>query len=187
MDKRTRLLDVAEARFAARGYDAVGVQEIVAAAGVTKPTLYHYFGNKLGILEAVLARRWQPFLQEVTATAYRGDLSLALTGILDAYLAFARREPEAYRLWLSLFFSAPEHEVQALASRFGAQQSAFLTDLFRQAAAHHGNMRGREVRYAHTFLGFLNNLALWELSGAAVLDEAAKAALLHQFSYGIYS
>ena len=43
MDNRARLLDCAQDLFAARGYDAVGVQEIVEAAGVTKPTLYHYF------------------------------------------------------------------------------------------------------------------------------------------------
>ena len=29
-----------------KGYDAVGVQEIVDTAGITKPTLYYYFGSK---------------------------------------------------------------------------------------------------------------------------------------------
>ena len=37
--------------FADRGYSGVGVEELAASAGVTKPTLYHYFGNKQGVLK----------------------------------------------------------------------------------------------------------------------------------------
>ncbi len=54
MDNRSTLLKCALDLFAARGYDGVGVQEIVEAAGVTKPTLYHYFGSKQGLLQALL-------------------------------------------------------------------------------------------------------------------------------------
>ena len=39
------------------GYDAVGVQEIAAAAGVAKPTLNHFFGSKHSLLETVFAAR----------------------------------------------------------------------------------------------------------------------------------
>ena len=51
MENRDHILDCALRLFAARGYDAVGVQEIVELAGLTKPTLYHYFGSKRGLLE----------------------------------------------------------------------------------------------------------------------------------------
>ncbi len=39
MDTRERILSCAEELFCMRGYDAVGVQEIVERAGITKPTL----------------------------------------------------------------------------------------------------------------------------------------------------
>ncbi len=39
-DNRTRILSCAIHLFYQRGYDAVGVQEIATAEGVTKPTLY---------------------------------------------------------------------------------------------------------------------------------------------------
>ena len=55
MDNRSKILSCALKLFSARGYDAVGVQEIVDAAGITKPTLYHYFGSKRGLLETLLA------------------------------------------------------------------------------------------------------------------------------------
>ena len=53
MDNREAILSEALHLFYVRGYDAVGVQEIVDAAGVTKPTLYYYFGSKKGLLESL--------------------------------------------------------------------------------------------------------------------------------------
>ena len=49
MDNREKILNCALELFHARGYDAVGVQEIAETAGVTKPTLYYYFRNKRGL------------------------------------------------------------------------------------------------------------------------------------------
>jgi AcrR family transcriptional regulator len=53
-DTREALTRSAARLFAERGYDAVSVREIVEAAGVTKPALYYYFGNKEGLARAVL-------------------------------------------------------------------------------------------------------------------------------------
>jgi AcrR family transcriptional regulator len=39
--------------FGARGYGAVGVTELAEQAGVTIGSLYHHFGNKLGLYTAV--------------------------------------------------------------------------------------------------------------------------------------
>ncbi len=47
MDNRERILQCALELFYAKGYDAVGVQEIAQKAGITKPTLYYYFGKNM--------------------------------------------------------------------------------------------------------------------------------------------
>jgi AcrR family transcriptional regulator len=51
-----QLLDVAEAVFAARGVQAVSMDEIAEAAGVTKPILYDHFGSKDRLIAAVVTR-----------------------------------------------------------------------------------------------------------------------------------
>src|SRR5690348_4450384 len=51
---RRRVLDAAAALFAARGVDAVSMDDVVAAAGVGKGTLYRRFGDKSGLAAAVL-------------------------------------------------------------------------------------------------------------------------------------
>jgi AcrR family transcriptional regulator len=50
---RAALEDVARELFEARGFGEVSAEEIVAAAGVTRGALYHHFGGKEGLFEAV--------------------------------------------------------------------------------------------------------------------------------------
>ncbi|MGK5554774.1 TetR/AcrR family transcriptional regulator [Actinomadura kijaniata] len=47
---RRRILDAAVRLFAERGFDGTSVQEVVAAAEVTKGALYHYFDSKTDLL-----------------------------------------------------------------------------------------------------------------------------------------
>ena len=54
------ILEEALKLFSNNGYEATGVQEICEQAGVTKPTLYHYFGSKQGLLDAVLLEKCSP-------------------------------------------------------------------------------------------------------------------------------
>ena len=58
MSNREELLNCALNLFAARGFDAVGVQEVADAAGLKKPTLYHYFGSKSGLLRTLLTENF---------------------------------------------------------------------------------------------------------------------------------
>lgn len=58
---RERLLASAIALFNRKGYAATTVREIVADAGVTKPVLYYYFGNKQGIFLELMKGAWARF------------------------------------------------------------------------------------------------------------------------------
>jgi AcrR family transcriptional regulator len=51
-----RLLDTATRLFAENGYENTSVQEIVAAAGVTKGAMYHYFAAKDDLLYEIYHR-----------------------------------------------------------------------------------------------------------------------------------
>ncbi len=188
MDNRLKLLDCALDLFAARGFDAVGVQEIVDAAGVTKPTLYHYFGSKSGLMQSLLASNFAPLDEALTqAAAYHHDLTMNLRGIAGAYFKFAGERPMYYRMLLALWLAPRESEAHRLAADLNDRQQRCLEELFTQAAEDHGNMRGRQREYAATFLGLVNTCISLALNGHAQLDEQLVYRVIHRFEHGIYS
>jgi TetR/AcrR family transcriptional regulator len=187
-DNRQRLLQVALTRFASRGYDAAGVQEIAAEAGVSKPTLYHYFGSKVGLLEALIREGTRDYLEALSAaTRYTGDLTQSLRQVTAVTLEFAQRRPELYRFLLMLCFLPDTHEARRAAAPVFDRQLQLLEAMFQEAARQHGNMAGRHQRYATTFHGHLNSYAVLVMNGVLRDDDRLRHDLVHQFSHGIYS
>jgi AcrR family transcriptional regulator len=72
---KARLARTALEEFGARGYEAVGVAELAARAGVTTGALYHHFGSKLGLYDIVRqeAERRVVDRMEGAAAARTGD------------------------------------------------------------------------------------------------------------------
>lgn len=67
---RDLILDVAERRFAERGFRGVSVREIAAEVGLkNQASLYHHFRNKRALYEAVLARGVAALVDLVAAGA----------------------------------------------------------------------------------------------------------------------
>lgn len=62
---RERLLDKAEALFAEKGYNAVTVREIIAAADCNVASVNYYFGNKKNLYLEVFRDRWIPRARRV--------------------------------------------------------------------------------------------------------------------------
>lgn len=188
MDTPTHLLDQALNLFAARGYDAVGVQEIVASSGVTKPTLYHHFGNKQGVFKAVISRDANPLLKRLReATVYRNDLPRNLHQIIETYLQFATSQSNFYRLLTSCYLAPPESDPYRLAKPVHEEQHALVEAMFEQAGVNHGNMRGRARRYAYSFIGLVNTYIVLVLAGEIEVGDQLKYDIVQQFSYGIYT
>lgn len=188
MDNRSAILHNALDLFAARGYDAVGVQEIAAAAGVTKPTLYHYFGSKQGLLEELVeSNHTRLNIAVQDAASYQGDLTYTLETLAGAFFDFARENPVYYRLQLVLYFSPRESEAYTVVAGWNQKLYQVVEILFMAAARDHGNMRGRHRLYAATFIGLLNTcIGLW-LNGHVELGGELIHRAVHQFQHGIYS
>jgi TetR/AcrR family transcriptional regulator len=188
MDTRSRLLHEALSLFAARGYDAVGVAEIVEAAGVTKPTLYHYFGSKLGVLSEMVGTHGSPLYRALdTAMRYEGDLGRTLRAVATAYFADAQREPRYHRLRLALWIAPPESEAGHFIADEHLDEIKWLTTTFEAATRDHGNMRGRASSLAASFHGMIHVHIARFLRDGTPLDQALLDQALHQFQHGIYS
>ena len=188
MDTRTELLRQAEKLFAQRGYDAVGVQEIVDAASVTKPTLYHYFGSKRGLLETILGNEFHFFNQLLREAAhYQGDLPLTLKRIAIVFFEGARRNPVFFRLQLALWFAPRASEGFQVVEKYHREQFDLVEKVFTQAVVQHGNMRGKQRALAASFIGTLHHYVGLGLNDYATLDAQLVEQVIRQFQHGIYS
>jgi AcrR family transcriptional regulator len=100
--EQTRQALIREARhlFARRGYGAVGLAEIVAAAGVTKGALYHSFGGKIGLFREVLAQAQAEVAERVsTSVSPDADAWTSFVSGCETFLSVSN-DPELSRIML---------------------------------------------------------------------------------------
>ncbi|OBH01064.1 TetR/AcrR family transcriptional regulator [Mycobacterium sp. E3247] len=98
-DRRLQLLSAAERLFAERGFLAVRLEDIGAAAGVSGPAIYRHFPNKESLLVELLvgiSARLLAGARDVRAR--NSDAAAALDGLIDFHLDFALGEPDLIRI-----------------------------------------------------------------------------------------
>lgn len=113
--RREQILDALERCLAKGGLEGTSLEAVAAQAGVTRPVIRHYFGNRNELLTAALER---------AVAAYRADLDQALGSLPRAgrfealldYLFLGRfvGNPERERLFRALFAGIDDAALQAL-------------------------------------------------------------------------
>ncbi|ATL27236.1 TetR/AcrR family transcriptional regulator [Streptomyces formicae] len=86
-ERRQQLIGVALELFSHRSPDDVSIDEIAAAAGISRPLVYHYFPGKLSLYEAAL-RRAAEDLAERFVEPHEGPLGARLLRVMGRFLAF---------------------------------------------------------------------------------------------------
>ena len=106
---RAAILDAAELIFADRGFDATSLNEIAAAARVSRATPSYFFGSKAGLYVAVLERvfterqlaarsAFEPLEAWVRDDGTSRSLREALERAADGYMDFLQGRPSFLRL-----------------------------------------------------------------------------------------
>jgi AcrR family transcriptional regulator len=99
-ETRAKLVSAARRAFAAKGFAAASMDELTADVGLTRGALYHNFGDKLGLLAAVVAQidgEMAQKAQEAAAAAPNEWEGLLAEG--SAYIEMAL-DPEVRRIVL---------------------------------------------------------------------------------------
>lgn len=96
---REAVLDAAERVMAEHGYEGATAAQIVKASGIPVSSVYHYFGNKNGVLLAVMERGARRFFDELPALPEHAETPEELLGALtDGLVAALDRHPDFLRL-----------------------------------------------------------------------------------------
>jgi AcrR family transcriptional regulator len=156
---RTALVRAARQLFAKRGYAAVGTEEIVSRAGVTRGALYHHFRGKDDLFRAVCEQVETELTQKIAARALGGDDPLAaLQAGADMFLD-AAREPEVQQIAL---LDAPSVLGWEAWREIGERYGLGLIQAALQAAMESGAIAEQPIRpLAHVLLGALDEAAMY--------------------------
>lgn len=105
VDNAENILHVGVHLLAQKGYEATSTREIVEAAGVTKPMLYYYFGNKEGLCKAAIRRLSQKYFATLREKTGRVTESRqVLVEFVWAHFEFMREHQDEMLFHMSLFF-----------------------------------------------------------------------------------
>jgi TetR/AcrR family transcriptional regulator len=131
-DNAEKILQVGIHLMAKKGYQATSTREIVAAAGVTKPMLYYYFGSKEGLCKAGIRR----FSEQILAIL-RGKTEEPLEP----------RQMLVEYIW-TIFSHMQEHRDEGMfymSLFFGSERQWFLEDI-KQVLATADELSARFIR-----------------------------------------
>lgn len=174
--KADKILHVAIQILAQKGYGATSTREIVEAAGVTKPMLYYYFGNKEGVCKAGIRRISLEFFALMQMrVAQTLDPRDALVEFVWAYFEFMRNHHDEGLLYISLFFG-PERRLFKEDFEAMAAEMLALTAGLIQRVAERGVIRpGVEEDFALAIHGLIDAWHRTSLvDGTELTHEVAK-------------
>ncbi|MFF4803168.1 TetR/AcrR family transcriptional regulator [Streptomyces sp. NPDC001351] len=112
MDAREKILEAATDLLAKAPVADVSTRAVCEAAGVGAPMLYRLFGDKAGLLAAVVDRGFEEYLASKRAARPSDDPVADLRSGWDNHMRFALEHPNHYRLMYSPELTAPPAAAQ---------------------------------------------------------------------------
>lgn len=157
---REALIAAARKLFTERGYEEVGTEEIVRAAGVTRGALYHHFGDKASLLRATYERIEAESTERVARIVLGSELESPLEAMKAGIEAFLDEcaKPELRQIAL--------HDAPAVLGwerwrEIGAANGLGLIEASLAAAIEAGEIRQLPVgATAHLLMGALDEAAM---------------------------
>ena len=154
-DRRLQLLAAAERLFAERGFLAVRLEDLGAAAGVSGPAIYRHFSNKESLLVELLVGISTRLLDGARdVLEHSTDAATALDGLIDFHLDFTFGDPDLIRIQdrdLAHLPEGAEKQVRKAQRQYVEIWVGVLRDL------HPGLTEGDARLAAHAAFGLLNS------------------------------
>jgi AcrR family transcriptional regulator len=175
-ERRQQLIGVALELFSQRSPDDVSIDEIAAAAGISRPLVYHYFPGKLSLYEAALKRASED-LADRFVEPRQGPLGARLLRVMRRYFDFVDEHGPG--------FSALMRGGQAV----GSTATNALVDSVRQAAyvqilSHLGvgDPPARLELVVRSWISLAESTALLWLDGRRIPRAELEVQLVHDFA-----
>jgi AcrR family transcriptional regulator len=153
METSSAILDSAQRLMALHGIKGVSLRQVLREAGVNLALAHYHFGNREGVVEAVLRRpaealrsTWERALDELEAQpASRIDPRRVLEALFQPVVELSLKEPDAASLICQLLAS-PDLETQRMAKKLFNGVLTRFTEVLRRSIARSPRDRSFRVR-----------------------------------------
>ncbi|WP_028280562.1 TetR/AcrR family transcriptional regulator [Arthrobacter sp. H5] len=175
--RRAQLIDVARGLFALRGLDGTTIEEIAAAAGVSKPVIYEHFGSKEALYTQVVDVEFHILLRGVS-TALAGSVGSRelLERAALALLDYIENSTDGFRILMrDAPPSQPEGAFSTLLSSIAARVEHIMVDEF----ARRGFNSQDGAIYAQMLVGMVAMTGQWWLDERSPDKKAVAAHLVN--------
>lgn len=112
-EARRAILDATEAILVEDGVEQFSIRKLATRCGYTAPTIYHYFRDKDGLIDALLEERFTRLLQRVRRVRAQRDPVDTMRELARAYLRFGLTNPTFYQLMMRGARDGQERTVHA--------------------------------------------------------------------------
>jgi AcrR family transcriptional regulator len=173
-ERRALIIEAAGRLFGERGYERTRLDEIAAAAGVTKPIVYRHFDSKRDLYLALLDRHREDLPGFVASMPAEGTTQERLRAVLDGWLDYVEARSYAWKMLFRDAGGGPE--IAARRREVHAEARAVLVALIRSLAATQVPRRQLEPLAELMSMG-MAALVLWWIEAAGVSRAAVLDAL----------
>jgi len=170
---RRAILEATEALTLEDGGDDFSIRRVAARCGYSAPTIYHYFGDKDGLIDALLEEHFGELARLVQERKCGADPAEELREVARLYVEFGVRNPTFYRLLMNA-----RHGTQRRVATAEEAQSTVQTLLSSLAAD--GRLLTQDVETAQqATLGLLVGLIALQIQrpDSACSEDVNRAAI----------
>jgi AcrR family transcriptional regulator len=155
------LLEAAD-RVIRRFGPAASMEQIAAEAGIAKPILYRYFGDKGGLYNALLERYSQPLMEAIRAALGRTTEApqARIAATIEAYLAFVESEREVYGFLMHRAVRE-QPETQVTVAEFVRQVAVEVAPFLREEFLRFGADPAAAEPWAYGLVGMVQLAGDW--------------------------
>lgn len=184
-NNRERIIRTAISLFAARGFRGTSIRDIANAMHMSISNIYHYFGNKEGLLVAILEHASEGLVRQLNEVRLM-DLPARerFRTLLETHLRLSHQNNDQGKI-----FALDEEHLSPEGDRINRQIQRKILDIYREALSElqkEGAVTGRSLTVlAFDILGVINWQLRWYRPEGSLSFEQVSDEIVSFILYGV--
>ena len=171
--RKAQLTEVSRGIFAAKGLDAASMEEIAAAAGVSKPVVYEHFGTKERLYQSVVDQEMKTLEATIREALSLGRSRYRIEQAVLALLTYVEENPEGFSIISRDPGVAGGYET--LLNNATESVTPILAEAFKRA----GFDPAMSVLYGNCMVGMVSQTARWWMEKRSPDKETVAAHIVN--------